>query len=134
MEYIDEGEKCSYGRPLLQPPTGRRRSRCFTCSPRDTRDRRKPQAQILALPTRDPDAPDSLTTASRKALEAAGVLSTWQAEAALVVARLVDRGRHGASGIAANIRAHRQCMEFALHSATKDGQVLDLVDRIFRDG
>jgi hypothetical protein len=134
MEYIDEGEKCSCGRPLLQPPTGRRRSRCFTCSPRDTRDRRKPEAQILALLTRDPDTPDSLTTASRKALEAAGVIDGWQAAAALAVARLVDQGRVGASSIASNIRAHRQCMEFALESATEDAQVLDLVDRIFLDG
>jgi hypothetical protein len=86
------------------------------------------------LPTRDPDAPDSLTAASRKALEAAGVIDGWQAAAALAVARLVDASRHGASGIAANIRAHRQCMEYALQRATEDAQVLDLVDGIFLDG
>ena len=125
-------ELCECGRVIVQPPTGRRRRKCFICSPRDKRDRRR--ADLITLPVRDPEAPDSLTSASRKALDAAGVLGTWQAEAALVVARLVDRGRHGASGMAANIRAHRQCMEFALQSATKDAQVLDLVDRIFRDG
>jgi hypothetical protein len=86
-------------------------------------DRRKPEAQILALPTRDPDAPDSLTTASSKAMEAAGVIDGWQAAAALTVARLVDQGRRGASCISANIGAHRQCMEFALQSAAEDAQV-----------
>jgi hypothetical protein len=128
---MDE-EICGCGRIIQQPATGRRRQRCYVCSPRDKRDRRR--ADVIALSVRDPDAPDSLTTASRKALDAAGVLGSWQAEAALAVARLVDQGRHGASGIAANIRAHRQCMEFALQSATEGAQVLDLIDRIFLDG
>jgi hypothetical protein len=125
-------EICECGRVIVQPATGRRRQKCFICSPRDKRDRRR--ADLIALPVRDPDAPDSLTSASRRALDTAGVLGTWQAEAALVVARLVDDGRHGASGIAAIIREHRQCMEFALQSATEDAQVLDLIDRIFLDG
>ena len=125
-------EICECGRVIGQPPTGRQRQKCFVCSPRDKRDRRR--ADVIALPVRDPDGPASLTSASRKALDAAGVLGTWQSEAALAVARLVDQGRHGASGIAANIRAHRQCMEFALQSATEGAQVLDLIDRIFLDG
>lgn len=124
-------EICSCGRVVVQPPTGRHRKKCFICSPRDTRDRRR--ADLIALPIRDLHASDSLTSASRKALDAGGVLGTWQAEAALAVARLVDQGRHGATGIAANIRAHRQCMEFALQSATQDAQILDLIDRIFID-
>jgi hypothetical protein len=114
-------------RPACYRPTSTEVLQLFTA-----RDR--PRADVIALPVRDPDAPGSLTSASHKALDAAGVLGTWQAEAALVVARLVDQGRHGASGIAANIRAHRQCMEFALQSGTDGAQVLDLIDRIFLDG
>jgi hypothetical protein len=121
---------CDCGRVVEQPRTGRRRSKCYVCRPvRDRPDRRAPVIQ-LPVPTRDPDEP-GLADLTRKALDDAGVGGTWQAEACLALARLVDSGRHGASGPGGVIKSHRESMAFALQDSGTDA---DIITRIFSEG
>jgi|SRR5215208_2424677 len=114
---------CSCGRIIVQPETGRRRQKCFICSPRDKRDQRAP---VLQLPVRAPDGP-TLASATRKALEDAGVLGTWQGAACMALTELIDSAKHGASGAAGNVRAHREAVQFALADSGADADVIDLI-------
>jgi hypothetical protein len=103
---------------------GTNRRYCFECHPaRET---------VVELPRRqEPDPEHSLTAASRRTLVEAGVEDTWQAEAVLALARLVDENRHGPSGAAANVRAHRDAMSFALQDS---GEEADVITMIFSEG
>jgi hypothetical protein len=58
------------------------------------------------------------------------VLATWQGAAALKLAQLIDSGKHGTSGAAQNVKAHREAMAVALAAAAKEADVISL---IFRD-
>jgi hypothetical protein len=118
---------CRCGRVIEQPATGRRRAWCLICSPRVMKDRK---ADVIQLPTPDPDSPGSLVYTSRKALEQAGVEDGWKAAAALAVAALIDSQKHGASGAAGNIKAHRESMQFALQDS---GEEADVIEMIFRE-
>jgi hypothetical protein len=85
-------------------------------------------------PTREPESDAySLTKATLAALEQAGMHQTWQGVSALKLAELIDAARHGASGAAANVKAHRESLQYALDNAREDAQVLDIVDRIFAE-
>jgi hypothetical protein len=42
---------------------------------------------------------------------------------------LIDSGRHGHSGAAQNVRAHRDAMEIALASGRKKADVIDVIFR-----
>jgi hypothetical protein len=123
---------CDCGRVIVQPEIGRRRVKCFVCSPPDKRNGTRHRGEVVTLPIRDPDS--GLVAASRKALDAAGALDTWQGVAAIRLAELCDAGKFGASGPANAIRAHRMAMEFALQAASEGAEVLDIIDRIFLDG
>jgi hypothetical protein len=60
-------------------------------------------------------------------LEAAGV-DGWEAEAVYAVARLIDQGKHTASGAAGNIKCHRDAIRYALESApNKEADVIDWI-------
>jgi hypothetical protein len=119
---------CGCGRVIVQPDVGRRRQKCFVCSPRDMRDRRVSNP-VTALPVRDPGEL-TLVGLTRKALDKAGVLESWQAAAALALAALIDAGGRDA---ARNVVAHRDATNYALQSAGDDAKVLDIIDRIFSD-
>lgn len=66
----------------------------------------------MQLPPADDEL--SLTTLTKKALKDAGGLQTWQAAAAVKLAELIDTNRHGTSGPAGNIKAHREAMAVAI--------------------
>lgn len=70
-----------------------------------------------------------LTRYSREALDAAGILHSWQAAAVLSLSRLIDAGKHGASGAAGTIREHRVAMGVALDAsaAAETGDVIELL-------
>ena len=116
---------CRCGRVIEQPATGRRRRWCFVCSPRAPKNAR---ADVIAFPTKDPNEEGALTAASRAALEAAGV-DGWKAEAVYAVSRLIDQGKHGASGAAGTIKCHRESLQFALQDA--DDHEADVIWQIF---
>jgi hypothetical protein len=103
-------------------PVGSSRLNCFVCRPSRA-------SNVMQLP---PPADDglSLTTLTKKALADAGVLATWQGVAALKLAQLIDSGKHGTSGAAQNVKAHREAMAVALAAAAKEADVISL---IFRD-
>jgi hypothetical protein len=63
-------------------------------------------------------------------LSKAGILQSWQAAAVLALSRLIDAGKHGASGAASTIRAHREALEYALDSADT-GKTADVIQAIF---
>jgi hypothetical protein len=119
---------CSCGRVIEHPARGRRRQWCVVCSPPDMRNKRAP---VVQLPVRAPEESEfSLTAATRKALEDAGVIDTWQAAACLALSTLIDSAKHGASGAAGNTRAHREAMQFALADT---GQDADIITAIFSE-
>jgi hypothetical protein len=63
-------------------------------------------------------------------LRSGGVLETWQAMACIKLAELIDSGKHGASGPAGTIKAHREAMAIALADS---GKKADVIDMIFAD-
>jgi hypothetical protein len=113
---------CDCGRLIQQPEVGRRRQKCYVCSPRDLRDRpvSSPRNSVIALPPREPDDP-TLLGLTRKALDDAGVLQTWQAASALALAAHVDAGSRDAARLVA---ALRDAMGFALQDAGDDADVI----------
>jgi hypothetical protein len=85
-------------------------------------------AEVVQLPVTHIDEEFSLTALSKKALEDAGVLMTWQGMAAVKLAELIDTNRHGRSGAANNVKAHREAMAVALQNAKRGA---DVISRIF---
>lgn len=81
-----------------------------------------PVAQLL------PAGP-SLLASSRLKLEAAGRAETWEGQAALKVAELIDNAK-AVMGYAALVREHRAAMELALKpdEAAGRGDVLDEIE------
>jgi hypothetical protein len=116
-------EICDCGRIIVQPATGRRRQKCFVCSPRDLRYQR---AGVIELPVRDPGEP-TLVGTSRAALEQAGQLHTWRGAAALALAALVDAGSRQAAQL---VREHREAMAHALQSVPDED---DVIVRLFAE-
>ena len=69
----------------------------------------------------------TMTALTRQKLEKEGVVDTWQAMACIKLAQLIDSGKHGASGPAGTIRAHREAMVIALAEGGKKASVLGFV-------
>ena len=88
-------------------PQGSSRLNCFECRPSRA-------AEVIQLPPTPITDEYSLTRLSKKALNDVGVLNTWQGMAAVKLAELIDSNRHGHSGAAANVKAHREAMGIAL--------------------
>jgi hypothetical protein len=82
----------------------------------------------VQLPSVDDEL--SLTRLTKKALDEAGVLDTWQGASCVALSSLIDSGRHGASGAAGNVRALRDAMDFAL---TASGEEADVITLLFAD-
>jgi hypothetical protein len=112
--------RCETCKRKFTRPVGSNRLNCYTCRP--------VRATVVQLPPVDDEL--SLTTLTMKALADAGVLKTWQGAACVKLAELIDWGRHGASGAAGNVRAHREAMAFALADT---GQEADVISMIFAD-
>jgi hypothetical protein len=99
---------------------GSNRLNCYECRPvRQT---------VVPLPPVDDEL--SLTRLTKKALDDAGMLQTWQGAACVALSQLIDSGRHGASGAAGNVRAHREAVQFALANTGEDA---DIITAIFAD-
>jgi hypothetical protein len=65
-----------------------------------------------------------LTAASRAALAQGGAEDSWQGEAALTLARLIDAGdRH----LAQLVKEHRIAMEFALRDSGEDADIIHAI-------
>lgn len=113
---------CATCRKQFTPALGTNRINCYECRP--------VRSKVVELKPQGDDDAGSLTAASLRALTEAGVEQSWQAAAAIALARLIDSGRHGAGGAASNIREHRTAMSvaFADSDATPDA-----VDLIFLD-
>jgi hypothetical protein len=127
---------CDCGRMIDQPKTGRRRTKCETCSPR--RERPDRGAPVLHLPSPGRSTPSgsgpgperarrTLADATLADLVAAGREDTTKGLAALQLADLVDAGGYTAQGAAALVKAHREALELALAGAQVDADVIDLI-------
>jgi hypothetical protein len=123
-----DDDRCRCGRIIVQNSQGRRRKWCQVCSPPEMRHREVAPVIDLPVPTRDPSEP-TLVAMSKVALEAAGVLDSWQACAALAVARLIDDGKHGASGPSGTVKSHRDAMTYAIQQSQDDADVIELIFR-----
>jgi hypothetical protein len=96
---------------------GSNRLNCYECRPvRQT---------VVPLPPVDDEL--SLTRLTKKALEDAGVLMTWQGAACVALATLIDSQKHGASGAAGNVKAHREAVQFAIAESGEDADVISLL-------
>ena len=54
-------------------------------------------------------------------------METWQGEAALQLAEMVDAGGFTAQGAAALVRAHREALDLALRGAGASADIIDLI-------
>lgn len=68
-----------------------------------------------------------MASLTKRALRDAGVLDSWQGLAAIRLAELIDSGKHGASGPAGTVKAHREAMTVALADSGKKADVIDLI-------
>jgi hypothetical protein len=109
-------------------PQGTRRVYCYQCRPEAPKVVQFPGEQFAQPIDAEEDGP--LTKLTREALEEGGVLNTWQGAAAMALAKLIDTGKHGASGAAGTIKAHREAMGVALADS---GEEADVISMIFAD-
>lgn len=124
---------CSCGRSITQPARGRRRTKCEACSPPDRRQRPDKLAPLVGSVVNLPQKRAgrlSLTARTLASLEEAGRVDTWQGEAALQAAELIDAREYTAQGAAALFKTHREALDFALAGA---GDSADVIDLIFSD-
>ena len=104
-------------------PQGTSRLYCYDCHP-------ERKSNVVELPTADASDEATMVSLTVQQLRSGGVLETWQAMACIKLAELIDSGKHGASGPAGTIKAHREAMAIALADA---GKKADVIDMIFAD-
>lgn len=122
---MTERDCADCGRPIPpQTEKGRPRKYCVACRP--PRARREPGARAHAQPVEDQNLIDRYTAE----LEEAGRLDTPDGAHVMLLARLLARGGHSASGAAALSRELRTAMNVALRDLGSDGG--DLVDELAR--
>src|SRR5215207_7206896 len=125
----DRQQRCKKCGKRFTRPQGTNRLYCFDCKPE------RKAAMVTNLPGtqshdqlgEDQDQDGPLTRYTRKTLEEADVLETWQGAAVMALALLIDTGKHGASGAAGTIKAHREAMSVALADSGTDADVIDLI-------
>ena len=119
--------RCKKCNRMFTRPQGTNRLYCFECHPERT--------VVPLLPSNslgDDEEMGPLTRKSLLQLENWGVEDTWQAEAALTLARQIDAGKGGGSaGVAGAIKAHYEAMGRA--EAISTVEEADVVDMIFQD-
>ena len=103
----------------------------FICSPPDRRRQRAAIASVSQFPARELPTSDRMVRTTTEALDREGILGTWQAAACLALAELIDAGKHGASGAAGTIRAHRDAVNYAIQSVGNDEA--DVIELIFSE-
>jgi hypothetical protein len=133
--------RCKKCQRQFTRPQGTNRINCFECRPQRSDERSKaPWAQIAQLPVKtgenegeDGPIEGKLAKLSRIQLEEWDVLDTWQGQAAIALAELIDQGKGGGSGGAATaVKAHREAMQVAHDSAKIEA--VDNVTSIFEQG
>jgi len=107
----DRQQRCKKCSNRFTRPQGTNRLYCYECRPERTKVVRFPGEQFAK--SGEPEEEGKLTRLSRLRLEELGVTETWQAAAVLALAVLIDTGKHGASGAAGTIKAHREAMAIA---------------------
>ena len=118
---------CACGRPIVHPPTGRRRTKCETCSPTKSR------TTVVPLPP--PGAPVRGTTrmsvgeAVRAELDAVGRLDTVDGAAAVYAADMLDAGGHTGPSAAALLKEVRAAVEAAKKGAQAGASLVDELRR-----
>ena len=111
---------------------GTNRVFCFKCRPERT------SATVTSLPSaqngqshdqdgEDQDQGPTLVDFTKEALEQAGVLESWQGAAAMELAKLIVAGKHGASGAAGTIKAHREAMSVALADSGEEADIITMI-------
>ena len=125
----DRQQRCKRCGNRFTRPQGTNRLNCYDCRPerKAATVTSLPGAQNGEMPP-DPflDGP-TLVDFTKEALEEAGVLESWQGAAAMELAKLIVAGKHGASGAAGTIKAHREAMSVALVDSGEDADVIDLI-------
>jgi hypothetical protein len=116
----DRRQRCKKCHQQFTRPQGTNRLYCFECRP-------ERKSNIVELPMQEPEDGPTLVGLTREALAAVGRDRTWQGLAAIRLAELIDQNRHGASGAAGNVKAHREAMAIALAGAGEDADVIDMI-------
>lgn len=114
---------------LFTRPQGTNRLYCFECRPERTVVNFPPNPAESA--ENDENQGPTLVDYTKKALEDAGVLESWQGASAMELAKLIVAGKHGASGAAGTIKALREAMAVAMADSGEDA---DVIDMIFAEG
>jgi len=121
------------GEPIPPTTRGRPRQKCERCAPRKLRVADPETGQVSYMrPTSAAEfgvkpEPTTVLAATRAALEAAGRMSHWAGQAALLVAARIDATQVEGSPLASMIKAHRDSMKAALGEAAESGDELDAV-------
>ena len=131
----DRQQRCKKCGERFTRVQGTSRLYCFDCRPE-----RKSTTNLRFLPQKGADSQNGadsgesgpimgkLTRLTTETLDNAGILDTWQGAAAVTLAELIDAGKHGASGAAGTIKAHREAMAIALAiGETEEADVIELI-------
>lgn len=121
----DRQQRCKKCSQRFTRPQGTNRLYCYDCRPERTKVVPFPGEQFAKPNDDQEDGP--LTALVKKELEEAGVLETWQGESAVALAKLIDTGKHGASGAAGTIKALREAMGVALADSSEEADVISMI-------
>jgi len=121
----DRQQRCKKCSARFTRPQGTRRIYCYECRPEAPKVVQFPGEQFAKSDVDQEDGP--LTKLTREALDEGGVLDTWQGAAAMALAKLIDTGKHGASGAAGTIKAHREAMGVALADSGEEADVISMI-------
>ena len=125
----DRQQRCKNAncRRRFTRPQSTNRLYCFECRP----ERKQVVDNVVNLPPSlaNEDVP-TLVSLTKTALREADRLDSWQAMACIKLAELIDSGKHGTSGPAGTIKAHREAMQVALAGAN---QKANKVTRMFAE-
>ena len=116
--------KCGGPIPRQKGPGGQRKF-CPTCSPkrdRPDRQRKRPTVKALNFDSGETQRGShaNVTEATTAELTQAGVLDSWQGQAALILAHRIDAGDEPGGALAQLVKAHRDIMAEALAQAKRD--------------
>ena len=118
--------RCKTCRKQFTRLQGSNRLNCYECRPQRLKEPETVVPVDFTSPAGEAEA-SSMTARTRAKLDKEGVADTWQAMACIKLAELIDSGKHGASGPAGTIRAHREAMVIALAEGGKKASVLGFV-------
>jgi len=131
----DRQQYCKKCHRRFTRPQGTNRLNCYDCRPERkvvplSSAKSAQSAQSAGSGQNQDQIPDedgSLAKLTKKSLDEAGVLETWQGESAMALARLIDAGKHGASGAAGTVKALREAMGVALADSGEDADIITMI-------